>query len=97
MATTWVSNPSPNSRANETVYATVKDNYGRAVNNASVIATVYFKSGSVNYSLTSMGGGQYAVSFKLNDKYVSGYRVGVNVTARYDGYTSTASTSFTPL
>lgn len=96
IATAWVSNPAPNDRANETITVSVKDNYGRPVTGASVIANVAYKGGSQNYSLMSQGNGLYAVSFKLNDKYVSGYRVSVNVTATYQGFTSTAATSFTP-
>lgn len=97
IATTWVSNASPNARANETIFATVKDNYGRAVTDASVIAIVSYKNGTQAYSLTSQGNGTYSVSFKLNGNYESDYRIGVNVTARYNGFTSSAATSFTPL
>lgn len=96
IASTWVSNGAPNSKANETIYASVKDNYGRPVTGASVIAAVHYKSGAQYYSLKSDGNGNYSTSFKLYDKYVSGYRVNVNVTATYQGFTSTAATSFTP-
>lgn len=97
IATTYVSNPSPNNRANETIYATVKDNYGNPVTSASVVATVFFKSGPVNYALTHTGNGLYSVSFKLNDKYVEDFRVPVEVVANYKGFSSVASTAFTPL
>jgi len=96
IATAWVSNSSPNERANETIYASVKDNYGRPVTNASVIASVVYKTGVQNYSLTHQGNGTYVVSFKLNDKFVSDFRVSIDVTARSQGFSSTASTSFTP-
>ena len=92
----WVSNTSPNERANETVYATVKDNYGRPVTNASVIARVYFKSGMVTYSLVHTGNGNYSASFKLNDKFIDGYRVNTEIIATLNGFVSTANTSFTP-
>ena len=92
----WVSNGSPNSRANQTIYASVKDNYGRPVTDASVIANVSYKSGVVNYSLRHVGNGTYSTSFKLNDKYVSGFRVYVETVARWNGFTSAAQTSFTP-
>lgn len=95
-ANAWVSNPSPNDRANETVYVSVKDNFGRPVTAASVVATVQYKTGAQTYTLSSQGNGTYAVSFKLNDKYVSGYRVQISATARYEGFISTAFTSFTP-
>lgn len=95
-ASAWVSNSSPNSRANETVYASIKDNYGRPVTNAQVQATVQFKSGSQTYSLTHQGNGQYAVSFKLNDKFISGFKVNVGMVARFEAFTATAYTSFTP-
>jgi hypothetical protein len=95
IANAWVSNSSPNDRSNETINATVKDNYGRPVTSASVIATVYFKNGLANYSMTHTGNGNYSVSFKLNDKFFPGYRVNVEVTARYEGFTSIADTSFT--
>ena len=95
-ASAWVSNPSPNTKANETVYVSVKDNYGRPVTDAVVAAAVMFKTGTQTYTLASQGNGTYAVSFKLNDKYVSGYRVAVGVSARYQQYTATANTSFTP-
>ena len=91
-----VSNGTPNSRANETIYVNVKDNYGRPVTDASVIANVYFKTGMANFSLKHVGNGTYSASFKLNDKYVSGYRVNVESIARWNGFTSTANTSFVP-
>lgn len=97
VATTYVSNPSPNDRSNETIYATVKDNYGNPVTAASVIATAFYKSGPVNYVLSYGGNGLYSVSFKLNDRYVSGFRVPVEVVATYKGFSSVANTSFTPL
>jgi hypothetical protein len=97
VANAWVSNSSPNNRAEETIYASVKDNYGRAVNNASVIATVYYRSGIENYVLQSTGNGQYSTSFKLYDKYVSGFRVNVDVVAHLNSLGSTAYTSFTPM
>ena len=95
-ASAWVSNSSPNSRANEIVYASVKDNYGRPVTNAQVQATVQFKSGAQTYSLTHQGNGQYAISFKLNDKFISGFKVNANVVAHYEAFVATAYTSFTP-
>ncbi|HWQ99492.1 MAG TPA: hypothetical protein VN397_01440, partial [Candidatus Methylomirabilis sp.] len=95
-ATAWVSNPSPNERANETVYVSVKDNYGRPVTGAQVQATVQFKSGAQTYSLTHQGNGQYALSFKLNDKHASGYKVNVSAVARFQAFTATAYTAFTP-
>jgi hypothetical protein len=97
VATASISNASPNERANETITVTVKDNYGRPVMDASVIAAVHFKNGTQNYSLSSLGNGVYTVNFKLNDHYERGYRVGVDVTARYNGFVSTAYTSFTPM
>ena len=97
VATAYVSNPSPNDRANETIYTIVKDNYGNPVTGASVIATAFYKSGPVNYVLSHTGNGQYSVSFKLNDKYVSGFKVPISVVANYKGFSSTAETSFTPL
>lgn len=95
-ANAWVSNPSPNDRANETIYVSVKDNFGRPVAAASVVATVQYKTGAQTYTLSSQGNGTYAVSFKLNDKYASGYRVQISATARYQGFMSTAFTAFTP-
>ena len=92
----WVSNPSPNNKANETINVSVKDNYGRQVTDASVTANVYFKNGTATYSLRHTGNGVYSVSFKLNDKYVSGYRVGVDTVSRFNGFVSNANTSFTP-
>lgn len=97
IVSTYVSNPSPNERANETIFATVKDNFGRAVTNASVIAVVGFQTGTTTYSLTHQGNGVYSVSFKLNEKYVSGVRVGVSIMAKYKDFSSNAGTSFTPL
>lgn len=97
IASANVSNASPNDRSNETIYATVKDNYGNPVTNASVIATVFFKTGSVNYALSHNGNGQYSTSFKLNEKYASGYRVSVEIRASYQGFSSDATTFFTPL
>lgn len=96
IASAWVSNGSPNARSNETIYASVKDNYGRPVIGASVIAAVHYKSGTQHYSLVSNGNGNYSTSFKLFDKLVSGYKVNVTVTATHQGFTSTAATSFTP-
>lgn len=92
----WVSNSSPNERANETIYASVKDNYGRPVADASVVANVYYKNGTATYSLRHTGNGVYSASFKLNDKYVSGYRVGIEAISRLNNFVSTANTSFTP-
>lgn len=97
VATASISNPSPNDRANETITVTVKDNYGRPVTGASVIAAVHFKTGTQNYSLSSLGNGVYTVNFKLNSNYVKDYTVGIDVTARYNGFVSTAYTSFKPM
>ncbi len=96
IVTAWVSNPSPNTRSNEIIYARVRDNYGRPVNNASVSATVTYKTGSVYYYLKHSGNGEYSVSFKLNDKYVAGHVVSVEVTAGLSGIKATDYTSFTP-
>lgn len=95
-STAWVSISSPNERATETVYVSVKDNYGRSVTAAAVTASVYFQSGVQTYTLSSLGNGTYTTSFKLNDRFVAGYRVNVQTTATYNGFTSSAATSFTP-
>lgn len=97
LASAWVSNSNPNDRSNETIYTSVKDQLGRPITNASVIASVYFKNGITNYGLKHVGGGTYSVSFKLNDKYVSGYYVKVDVAIRVDALSSTVHTGFTPM
>lgn len=96
VANAWVSNAAPNERANQTINASVKDNYGRPVTNASVIARVYFKSGMTTYSLTHTANGNYTTSFKLNDKFVDGYRVNTEIIATLNTLTAVANTSFTP-
>jgi len=95
-ASAWISNAAPNERANETISVSVKDSLGRPVTGASVTAAVMYKSGTQHYTLAHQGNGLYTVSFKLNDKYTSGFRVAVGVSARYQQFTSTASTGFTP-
>jgi hypothetical protein len=97
VATAYVSNPSPNNRANETIYATVKDNYGNPVINATVRATAFYKSGPVSYVLSHVGNGLYSVSFKLNYRYSSNVRVAVEVAVVYQGLSTSASTAFTPI
>jgi len=92
---TWVSNDAPNARANETIYTRVRDNFGRPVTGASVVARVSFKSGTVTYSLHHIGNGEYSVSFKLYDKYSPGYRVSVEAQATYLGFSATDYTAFT--
>lgn len=95
-STAWVSISSPNERATETVYVSVKDNYGKPVTAATVTASVYFQSGVQTYTLSSLGNGTYTASFKLNDRFVAGYRVNVQTTATYNGFTSSANAGFTP-
>ena len=58
---------------------------------------MYYRSGIENYVLQSTGNGQYSTSFKLYDKYVSGFRVNVDVVAHLNSLGSTAYTSFTPM
>ncbi len=94
-ANAWVSNPTPNSRATETVYIDVKDNYGRPITGAAVSASIYFSTGVQFFTFTSQGNGTYTASFKLNDKFAANYRVRVESVARYGGFSAFANTSFT--
>jgi len=91
-----VSDYAPNDRETVTITATVKDNYGRAVTRASVLAMVGFRAGTQAYKLTHRGNGVYTVSFVLGTRFYPGYRVTTNITATYLGKTVTASTNFIP-
>lgn len=85
----------PTKKTGETLKATVEDHAGRPITGAVVKAVAHYSTGDVAYTLRGAKGG-YNVSFHLPADVQIDTLVVVDVSAEFQGLTSTARVVFTP-
>ena len=95
-ATATIDNASPNQNEEVTVTVTVKDQNGKPVNGATVHLNLEFKSKDTPYDSVTNANGVATLSFTIG-RAAEGFTVIGDITTSYNGKTTSAQTSFTPI